>query len=200
MITRLNGLVAESSDGVLTLDVNGVGYGVQVPKTLKFQVDQKVTLHTALHWNQENGPSLYGFATPLDRTLFLLITSCSGIGPKIGLAILSAMTPAQFVEVVHAGDEKGLSTINGIGPKKAEQMIVALKHKIAKVFEEGTFVTEQGGPITARQEIAQVLKSLNYSKPEISSALQYLNEHYPSVSIPFDQLMRHVLGFLAKRV
>ena len=202
MINRLNGTVIESSDNFLTLDVNGVGYGIAVARMSSYEVGKSATIHTALQWNQETGPALYGFATPSERSLFLLITSCSGIGPKIGLAILGSMTPAQFIAVVQRADQDALSAINGIGPKKAEQMIMHLKHKVTKLVDSNALDLpgEPSGASTARQEIAQVLKSLNYSKQEISGALHYLNENYKAPNMPFDQLMRHALGFLAKRI
>ena len=191
MINRLHGTVIESSENHLTLDVNGVGYGIAIARTAHYDIGATATIHTALQWNQDTGPALYGFATANERSLFLLITSCSGIGPKIGLAILAGMTPAQFIDVVQRADEDALSAINGIGPKKAEQMIVHLKHKVAKLLETNAIdLSDDPSSVpSARQEIAQVLKSLNYSKQEISGALQYLNDNYKAPNMPFDQLM-----------
>jgi Holliday junction DNA helicase RuvA len=170
-----------------------------VPQAQKFAVGQEVSLHTSLQWNQENGPSLFGFATVLERDLFQVIISCSGIGPKIGLALLAHMAPAQFIDVVQRGDEDALSAINGIGPKKAEHLLMHLKHKVAKMIDKGLEMPESPA-FSSRQDIAQVLKSLNYSKPEITAALNYLNENYGEPALPFDQLMRHALGYLAKRL
>lgn len=199
MITMLSGTIHDIQDQHITLDVQGVGYAVSLAKSTSYEQGQQVKLYTHMHWNQENGPTLYGFATSMERSVFLLITSCSGIGPKIGLAILSAMAPSQFLEVIQLGDEKALSAINGIGGKKAEQLIVHLKHKVAKLIDQGVSV---GDSVTLenRHNISQVLKSLNYSKQEITAAMHYLNEHYPTPTLPFDQLMRHALSFLAKKM
>lgn len=199
MITQLKGTVVECADQSITLDVQDVGYGLQVPHTKSFSVGQKVTLHTILTWNQENGPALYGFATIHERNLFQLIISCSGIGPKIGLTLLSQLTPSQLIDGVQREDEKVFSSINGIGPKKAEQLMMHLKHKVAKMIDQGIELPESP-TFGSRADIMQVLKSLNYSKQEISAALNYLNENYSAPTIPFDQLMRHALGFLAKRL
>ena len=100
--------------------------------------------------------------------------------------------------MVQQGNQEALSAINGIGPKKAEHLILHLKHKVIKLLEQGALEAVPGGSASQRQDIAQVLKSLNYSKQEIGAALHYLNEQYPA-AIPFDQLMRHALGFLAKQ-
>jgi Holliday junction DNA helicase RuvA len=199
MITRLHGTILDCSENALTLMVQGVGYGLQVPQAQKFSVGQEIDLHTSLQWNQESGPSIFGFATILERDLFQVIISCSGIGPKIGLALLAHMTPSQFIDVVQRGDEDALSAINGIGPKKAEQLLMHLKHKVAKMIDKGLEIPDSPA-FSSRQNIAQVLKSLNYSKPEITAALNHINENYAEPAIPFDQLMRHALGYLAKRL
>jgi len=199
MITRLSGAIVEVTEQSLTLDVQGVGYGVHVPNAQKFSNGQSIILFVATHWNQENGPSLFGFATAFERTLFTLIVSCSGIGPKIALSILSQMTPTHFLNVIQSADESALSAINGIGPKKAEQLMVHLKHKVAKLVDQGGVVIDDSEPTSVRHNVAQVLKSLHYSKQEITAAMHYINEKHPSHTVPFDQLMRHALGFLAKQ-
>ena len=91
-------------------------------------------MQTYMHWNQDNGPTLYGFNSILEKTVFLLIISCSGIGPKIGLAVLHHLEPATFVQAIIEENIKVLSSISGIGAKKAEQICVALKHKVAKLL------------------------------------------------------------------
>ena len=151
-----------------------------------------------MHWNQENGPTLYGFNTSLEKTVFLLITSCSGIGPKIAMALLAQLGAAPFLEAVQTANESALSAVSGIGAKKAEQIIVHLKHKVAKLVESG--INLGATPLLEeRHYIGQVLKSLNYSRQEISAALNYLNDQHPTSTLAFDQLMRQALAFLSKR-
>ena len=103
-----------------------------------------------------------------------------------------------FLTAVQTGNEKALSSVSGIGPKKAEQMMVQLKHKVAKLIDSGITIT--GSPeLEQRSDIAQVLKSLNYSKPEITAAMQHIQERYAGAHVAFDQLVRHALSFLSKK-
>ncbi len=88
--------------------------------------------------------------------------------------------------------------MSGIGAKKAEQIIVQLKHKVAKLVESGVALGSSE-TLEKRHEISQVLKSLNYSPQEIRSAMAYVNEKYPQNTVAFDALLRHALAFLSKR-
>lgn len=198
MINTLSGTIKDISDNTLTLEAGSIGFAIQVPQTSLFGIGQPAHLLIHMHWNQENGPALFGFNSSLEKTVFLLITSCSGVGPKLGMAILAQLGASEFLEAVQSANEGALSAVSGIGAKKAEQIIVHLKHKVAKLVESGISL---GGSATLEQRhnISQVLKSLNYSRQEISAAMNYLNDSYPSNSVAFDQLMRHALSFLAKR-
>lgn len=198
MITSLSGVIKDCSDSILTIEVNGVGYAVQVPQSSLFPMGQQTNVLVHMHWNSENGPSLFGFANNLERSVFLMITSCSGLGPKLAMAVLGQLGASEFLEAVQAANEDALSNVSGIGAKKAEQIIVQLKHKVAKLLESGVALGSSA-ILEKRHEISQVLKSLNYSPQEIRSAMAYVNEKYPQNSVAFDALLRHALAFLAKR-
>lgn len=199
MIYSVSGTIAEIKDQAVVIDVNGIGYLIAVPTSIKFHTGQKVALATHMHWNQEQGPSLFGFEHEFERTVFLLIIGCSGIGPRIALAILAHLGAQSFLEIISAGDERALSKVNGIGPKKAEQIIVTLKHKVSQLISsgQGSFDDKKA---KSWQEVSQALESLNYTRTEISHAMQYLTAHHAGADLPFDQLLRQALGFLSKRV
>lgn len=198
MINYLKGSILAYKDQLITLDVNNIGFQIHVAHTVSMVVGSTIALHMYMHWNQENGPILYGFQTELEKSVFLLIISCSGIGPKIALAILASMKPLHFLKVIQSGDEKALSAVNGIGAKKAEQMIVQLRHKVAKLIEGGVAV-EDDAEFEQWKNISEVLSSLNYSRTEITNALGFVRESLRA-DAPFDQLMRKALSFLSKRV
>jgi holliday junction DNA helicase RuvA len=198
MINTISGTIQEVADMHITIDIGAIGMGLHVPQSNIFMVGQKVHLLVHMHWNQENGPSLFGFNTPLEKTVFLLITSCSGLGPKLAMAVLAQLGASEFLEAVQTGNDDALSNVSGIGAKKAEQIIVQLKHKVAKLVESGANLGTSSA-LHERHNINQVLKSLNYSRQEISAAMNYLNEQYADSTVAFDQLMRHALAFLAKR-
>src|SRR5258708_4097906 len=124
MISFLQGIVFDYNGNKLVLNVQGVGFDLQVSQAGTFVIGESVSLCVYLQWNQEQGPLLFGFHNELEKKVFLLVISCSGIGPKIALALLSALTPSVFLQIIQSGDEKALSGIPGIGAKKAEQMIV----------------------------------------------------------------------------
>ena len=201
MFAYLNGTIAAVSETSVTLDVQGVGYMLQVPSPAFFMGKKQVQVSAYMHWSAENGPSLYGFASELEKTVFLLIISCSGLGPKIGLAVLHQLSPGAFLQAIQEGDEKALSSVSGIGAKKAEQIIVQLRHKVSKLVDKGV-VVEEGAQKSLEdwRNLTQVLQSLSYSRPEIESTLAQLRKDSEGGSLPFDLLMRKALSLLAKKV
>ena len=93
-----------------------------------------------------------------------------------------------------------MSSINGIGPKKAEQLIVQLKHKVTKLLASGEISSHSQQDFTQWQNVNDVLVSLNYSRQEISKVMQFLTEKYSGQNVPLDQLIRSALGFLSRNV
>lgn len=197
MIHTLHGIITQRIEQLIIVEVNGIGYAVNVANPDNYTIGTQANLQIYMHWNQEQGPSLFGFMHDLEKRIFEMIIGCSGIGPRIGLALLAAMSPSEFVAAIQQANEKALSSVNGIGAKKAEQIIVALKHKIAKISLHPEL---QKAPANqARHQVNEVLKSLNYSKQEINAAMNYLNEEQASAALTFDQLMRQALTYLAKK-
>ncbi|MGB1298042.1 MAG: Holliday junction branch migration protein RuvA [Psychrobium sp.] len=132
MIGRLNGIVAEKQPPLLLLEVSGVGYEVQMPMTSFYQmpeVGESVTIHT--HFVvREDAQLLYGFAQKIERELFREIIKANGVGPKLGLAILSGLSAAEFVNLVANNDAASLVKLPGIGLKTAERLIIELKDRL----------------------------------------------------------------------
>lgn len=197
MIRMINGTIEAITDVDATLNIGPLSFSVLTPRPQQFHVGQEIGLHAYLHWNQEQGPSLFGFTSELERAVFLLIISCSGLGPKIGLAVLAAMEPEQFVHAIQTNNEKTLSSVSGIGAKKAEQMIAHLRHKVGKLAKIAPATTSSA--LSHWDDVTQALTSLNYTRTEIANTMRYLGETHGSAQLPFDQLMRHALSFLAKK-
>ncbi|MCK5632170.1 Holliday junction branch migration protein RuvA [bacterium] len=197
MIDSLSGNITTILKNSIAINIGSLGFSVQVPVSSIYKEKQSVNLFIHMHWNQEKGPSLFGFASQLERSIFLLIISCSGIGPKIGLAVLRDLGAERFIQAVQVDDEKTLSTVAGLGPKKVEQVVVQLKRKIASLIKSGVVVQEKS-KIVDWQNVSDVLVSLNYSRTEMARAMKYLNDNYSQASLPFDVLIRHALSFLAK--
>lgn len=199
MFDLLSGTITAVKDKTITLMVGGIGFSLHVPNARTLTTDAQAQMHVYFHWNQEHGPSLYGFATELDRRVFLMIIDCPKIGPSIALNILSQLSSAQFLEIVTTNNEAGLSSVNGIGAKKAEQIIVELKHKVQKLLNTGELKIEQQQNFVQWQQLSEVLTSLNYTKQEIGNVTQYLAEKYVGQSYPLDQLIRAALAYLSSK-
>lgn len=199
MISFLRGKIKSIDSGLMMLDVNGIGYEINVSNWQVYTTGQEIEIQIYYHWHQENGPQLFGFDSSLSRKVFSLIISVSGIGPKIGLAILNQMSPEQFLQAITLADFKALSSISGIGAKKAELMVIQLKDKISKMAPMD-MVSIEGATLTKIKELSQALDSLNYSRAEINSALDYVKKSNIIEKATFDELLRKSLTYLAKRV
>ncbi len=200
MIDHITGNITAVSDKAVTVEVGPLGLSILVANSTLFAIGNSQKLYLHMHWNQEHGPSFYGFVHEYERGLFLLVTSCSGIGPKIGLAILASIGAAQFLQAVQEENPKFLSQVPGIGLKKAEQIIVNLKHKVADLLLTGI-----DSPIAKTgndwHSVTQALESLNYSRAEISAAMHHIRQRQADGQITsFDLLLRQALSFLAKQV
>ena len=202
MIAFLKGTVHSVQDKSITLLVGGVGYAVLTPKPETLMTQTEVELSIYSHWNQDRGPTLYGFSQELDKTLFLMIIECQKIGPSIGLQILSQLDAITCLEIIAAQNSKALSNLHGIGPKKAEGIIQELKEKATKLLASGKVELTHTGTTgnsasRALPEVSEALLSLGYSKQEISQTLSYLAQNSTGQS-SFDQLLRMGLGFISK--
>lgn len=199
MIDQIKGTVYTTHEKTVGIMVGGFCLQIATPRGSDWIAGEEITLHTYLHWNAEQGPSLFGFGSAFERTVFLLIIECPKIGPSISLNLLHQIRPNQFLEIITTQNEKALSNVNGIGPKKAEQIIVALKHKISKLMTTGAL--DQPGEAQESfihwQQASEVLHSLNYSKQEVSKVLQTLTKKYTGQQVGLDQLIRAALAQLS---
>lgn len=180
-----------------TVMVQGIGFGVNVPNHYQFAQGATVQLEIYTHVTQDAGMQLFGFLTEDEKAVFMLIISCSGMGPKIGLGLLSELTPAQCVQAILTNDIKTLSSISGIGRKKAESLALQLKDKVEKLMLASTTHVPQA--TMALKNINDALYSLGYSRQEVASAMEFLKQSQ-LLEVPFDEMLRKSLGFLAKRL
>jgi len=197
MIEHISGKILSKQKNSITVSIGPIGLTIQSATPEIFMLNETITLFTHMHWNQEQGPTLFGFTNELERQVFLLVIGCSGIGPKIGLAVLRDLGAEPFLQAIQIDDEKTLATVGGLGPKKVEQMVVQLKRKVATLIKSG-IVIENKHSLTDWQQVSDVLTSLNYSRSEITRAMKFLSETYSNTNTPFNGLIRHALSFLTK--
>lgn len=200
MIDYFIGIIKEAGEQEVILDIGTMGITLQVANGNLFEKSNPIKVYSYLHWNTENGPSLFGFASIIDRSIFKVIISCSGIGPKIALAILSDLGSQSFLHAISTGDDQALSKVNGIGKKKAEQIIVQLKHKVAALIETGKVDVSDMKDVSAFNDVSLALQSLNYSRIEIGRAMEYVKKNSKEDKITFDALLRQALSYLSKQM
>lgn len=192
MISALNGRIAAKGDNYVVLDVGGVGFKVFVPSSSldRFgSVGQEVSLFTHMHV-RESELALYGFGSPDELQLFELLLGVAGIGPKVGLRIVSIMSVETLREAIAAGDATMLTRVPGIGKKTAERLMVDLKDKLGVSLE---FVSYPA--LThADAEVISALTSLGYSVNEAQAALRSL----PQQDLPLEDKVRLALQYFAR--
>lgn len=200
MISKISGVITsvDQNQVEVCLQIIGLSFTLFVPNSASFLVGSEVVFFSYLHWNQEQGPALFGFESAAQRSVFITLIGCSGIGPKMGLAILEQLGLEGFISAIQQQDVKQLSTVSGIGTKKAEQIIVQLKHKIDKLVEQKEFVGLGGFEHIA--QVRSVLLSLSYSNLEVVQALDYVKKAPVEKTANFDMVLRQALSFLSKNV
>jgi Holliday junction DNA helicase RuvA len=170
MIGRLTGLLAEKNPPQIVLDVNGVGYEIDVPMSSFYNLPasgEKVTLLT--HFLvREDGHFLYGFLTEAERFAFRQLLKISGIGARMALAVLSGLSVGDLAAAVAQQEAGRLIRIPGIGARTAQRLLLELKGKLA----ETTGATLSAPVNAARQDILNALLTLGYNEREAASALK----------------------------
>ena len=198
MFAFLRGIVAAKTVQHVHLDVNGVGYRIFVPDSVhrRLRSGQETTLQTYCHI-REDAFQIYGFLRDEEKTLFTLLLGISGIGPKVALAILSAMSPAEFGRAILDSDVKAFTKVAGVGKKTGQRLVLEVKAKLGQDTELSAILGEDTAPdydegddviaallalgcagLEAKQAAARARKSLgdNASDEElVRSALQSLS-------------------------
>lgn len=206
MIGRLLGILLEKGDSEVLLDVQGVGYEVEVPASTLFQLPDTgaaTVLHTHLVI-REDAHHLYGFFARKDRELFRLLIRVNGIGPKLALGILSGMDSVDIAARVLQEDVNALVKLPGIGRKTAERLIIELRDRIKEwqlSFDEGTRapVAPNVGRTDHLQEAEAALVSLGYRPQEAARAIvQVVAQLELPEAAGTEQLIRAALKHLGR--
>jgi Holliday junction DNA helicase RuvA len=172
VIGHLRGRLVRKAPPALILDVNGVGYELEAPMSTFYtlpEVGSEILLHTHLVV-REDAHLLYGFATEDERRLFRDLLRVTGIGPKIGLALLSGIDVETFMRCVEAEDATALTRIPGIGRKTAERLLVEMRDRIGALGQLPSAAPKSGGG--ARAEAFAALVALGYRPVEVNRLLQ----------------------------
>lgn len=175
MIGRITGTLLEKHPPLVLVDVNGIGYEIDVPMSTFCKlpdIGEKVTLHTHF-WVREEAHLLFGFMTEQERVLFRQLTKISGIGARTGLAILSGLSVADLHQAVVAQDSMRLTKVPGIGKKTAERLLLELRDRISPL----SVLSETGGTMSVvDKDVLSALLALGYNDREANRALEQLSE------------------------
>ncbi len=200
MIAKLRGAVDTVADGSCIIDVNGVGYLVfastrtlgalpNPPGTAVLLIETQV---------REDAISLYGFGSSAERDWFRLLTTVQGVGAKVALALLSALSPDQLIAAIATGDKAVLTRSPGVGPKLAIRILSELREKAGVMPGGGGIVLPVfTAPKGAVADALSALTNLGYRRAEAEAAVaKAADEHGPEVAL--DVLIRAGLKALAK--
>jgi Holliday junction DNA helicase RuvA len=201
MIGRITGTLLEKQAPQILLDVSGVGYEIQVPMTTLYELPElgsQTTLFT--HFVvREDAQLLYGFNRERDRFLFRSLIKVSGVGPKLGLAILSGMDADSFVRSVQQDDVSTLVQLPGVGKKTAERLLIEMRDRLKDwILELDRVPGAQPATAGAREFLAEAenaLVALGYKPTEASRAVTAANDDSVDSS---EELIRRALKSMVK--
>ncbi len=189
MIARLLGTTVDRGLDHVIVDVRGVGYQVFVPAAAiaGAKVGAEITLHTQLVV-REDSMTLYGFTDAHQQRLFATLIGVSGVGPKVGLALLSLMSPDDLAFAIASGNAAALARAPGVGQKLASRVVLELKGKLGS----GTPASVPG---VESEDVIAALMGLGYSQAEATDAVARAD--FPS-DAPIEEKVRLALSYFAK--
>jgi Holliday junction DNA helicase RuvA len=202
MIALLTGRVEQLVEGSCVLDVNGVGYLVQAStRTLAALPQPPAAARLLIETHvREDAILLYGFADPAERDWFRLLTTVQGVGGKVALSVLSALSPRDLVGAIAAGDRASLTRAPGVGPRLAVRLLTELRDKAGAMPTSAPGLSapasRQGG---TADDALSALTNLGYRRPEAQPVVARVVERLGDAA-PLDAVIREALKELAQRV
>jgi holliday junction DNA helicase RuvA len=200
MIARLKGTLVDKHPSRVIVDVAGVGYDVHVPLSTFYGLGEPGTsvslrIHTHV---REDVIALFGFSSALEHDLFERLIAINGIGPKLALAVLSGIEPADFVRAIRLQDVARLTAIPGIGKKTAERIGLELKDRLPQALQttSGAAASAPAPEDQLRADLLSALVNLGYQQAVAEKALDKIVKATPQA--PFEQALREALRSMMK--
>jgi len=188
-------IIEKEQPGKIVLDVNGVGYDVETSLNTFFQIEQsaqkiELYIHTVV---REDALLLYGFFNQEERALFRALIKVNGVGPKSAIAILSSISPSEFIQAIQQENAVLLTKLPGIGKKTAERLVVEMRDGMKQLSSHYDPVV----PMQAKQqdEAISALEALGYKTQEAHKAVSKIDDGKKTC----EQLIREALQVLATR-
>jgi len=182
MITHLKGKLVEKSPTNVVIEVNGIGYWVNISLTTFSQIpdNENIKLYTHLQI-KEDSHSLYGFYSKKERDIFRLLISVSGVGTSTARTMLSSLDPQQVVEAISSNNVSIVQSVKGIGSKTAQRLIIELRDKILKIYDlDETYVNSNN---TTREEALSALEVLGINKKSSERLVDNIIKENQDISV-----------------
>ena len=182
MITHLKGKLVEKSPTNVVIEVNGIGYWVNISLTTFSQIpdNENIKLYTHLQV-KEDSHSLYGFYSKKEREIFRLLISVSGVGTSTARTMLSSLDPQQVVEAISSNNVSIVQSVKGIGSKTAQRLIIELRDKILKIYDlDETYVNSNN---TTREEALSALEVLGINKKSSERLVDKIIKENQDISV-----------------
>ena len=182
MITHLKGKLVEKSPTNVVIEVNGIGYWVNISLTTFSQIsdNENIKLYTHLQI-KEDSHSLYGFYSKKEREIFRLLISVSGVGTSTARTMLSSLDPQQVVEAISTNNVSIVQSVKGIGSKTAQRLIIELRDKILKIYDlDETYVNSNN---TTREEALSALEVLGINKKSSERLVDNIIKENQDISV-----------------
>ena len=188
MIEYIKGKITELTPTRMVLECSGIGYEINISLTT-FSAFQNKTECLVFIYEviREDAHLLFGFAEKIERELFLMLTSVSGVGPNTARMILSSLQPAELIRVIATRDDRTLTSVKGIGVKTAERIVVDLKNKVKQVEGLADGAPTIGNQLTSTSEVAEeavaALVMLGFPKPASQKIVTSILKENPSMAV-----------------
>ncbi|MCB0460088.1 MAG: Holliday junction branch migration protein RuvA [Flavobacteriaceae bacterium] len=182
MITHLRGKLVEKNPTYVVIECNGVGYFIHISLNTYSKVtdSEAIKLYTYLSV-KEDSHTLYGFMDALEREVFKLLISVSGIGTATARTMLSSMTPEQVQQAIASEDVATIQSIKGIGVKTAQRVIIELKDKIVKTYQISEDSAHSNN--TIKEEALSALEVLGFARKQVDKLVQKIIQESPEITL-----------------
>ena len=193
MITQIIGRLVEKTPTQVVVDCNGVGYAVHISLNTYSQIgdEEKIKLFTHMQV-REDSHTLFGFHSTVERSVFLLLISVSGIGASIARTMLSSLQPQQIRDAILSEDLNTIKSVKGIGLKTAQRVLIELKDKMMNLFDGQEI--QIFGNNTIKDEALSALEVLGYSRKQSDSIINRIIQSSPDSSV--EELIKEALNKL----
>lgn len=182
MITHLKGKLVEKSPTNVVIEVNGIGYWVNISLTTFSQIPDNENIKLFTHLQiKEDSHSLYGFYSKKERDIFRLLISVSGVGTSTARTMLSSLNPQQVVEAISSNNVSIVQSVKGIGSKTAQRLIIELRDKILKIYNlDETYANSNN---TTREEALSALEVLGINKKSSERLVDNIIKENQDISV-----------------